>query len=136
MTDIRYIALALVLLLASGCGSSRFSYDGESFPDPPERTVFSGRDFHPDPARRLGRAEISGDYDRCSPEELKEKLLAEAGRRGADTVTIVSDAIDDCGENSRDLFPEDELIADPGRPQQIVRHYRRTIRADFYREKR
>ena len=136
MKNICFIALALALLPAFGCCSSRFSYEGECCPEPPERTVFAGRDFRPDPAHRLGRAEISGDYDRCSPEELKERLLAEAGRRGADTVVIVAYEIDDCGENSRDLFPEDELISDPGRPQQTVRHYRRTIRADLYREKR
>lgn len=136
MKNVYFIALALALLPAFGCCSSRFSYEGETFPEPPGKTVFAGSDFKSDPANRLGRAEISGDYDRCSPEELKEKLLAEAKRRGADTVVILTYEIDDCGENSRDLFPEDELISDPGRPQQTVRHYRRTIRADFYREKR
>ncbi len=78
---------AALLLLLTGCIS--FEYNGEREAAPSATvTLFNDGEKIPRPTRILGYASASGNDQDVSYEDLREKLISEAKKIGADAILI------------------------------------------------
>ena len=81
----------LSAVLAAGCVS--FQYEGEALPPVEQAKFYSSPTQLSEPYQVLGTAVASGAYQEVSIDRLKDRLLEEAARRGADAVLLLSNQV-------------------------------------------